>query len=474
VLAGELCPDPTIADKRGVSNNRIVDRRCLLALAAGLPAWPANAKGAGSTGASKLLEMLTVKQFGATGDGKTNDHIALQTALAVATLQKRDLFWPQGIYKTDVTLLKPQDFFCPNMTAEEGTVLDGSGIANGPTLKIKGGSGRLTQARIEGFTFAAGNGKNSTGLEITDQCGVEIRACAFQTGTWGLTFHNEHGFTEYAQAVGCHFASRLTSAALRYRVTKGTESFNGSGLLRCRINMDGAQRPDNAIVIGSGALLYHTPLDFQVWVKGKNRTIVNNISSFTHLTHGTITLEVADSQNHETAPELFGGSGSISYHQGDITTFGTAWLGPKMKLSGSLNKRIGAEGGIFNGSTAIERQKFGIIKKLAAGETNLQNITDMGSCIAHVHVSAPNYDYRYLAAASVGINGQPGVASIMATLSQFNSTGAGAPVFGVNETGDLTISNENYGPGYIASVMFLDLGPSLFNVGVSMADYKPT
>lgn len=455
-------------------DNGVVDRRRLLALAAVLPAWPDNSSSATPTVTSKASDALTVKQFGAIGNGKADDHLALQTAIATATAQKRDLFWPRGIYKTNVTLLKPQDYFCPNNVAEEGTVLDGSGIPNGATLKIKGGSGRLTQSRIEGFAFIGGKGRHSTGLEIADQCGVEIRSCSFPAGTWGLTFHNERGFTEFAQAVGCHFASDLSSGSVRYRVSKGTESFNGSGLIRCRINMDGATAPDNAVVIDAGALLYHAPLDFQVWVKGKRRIIITSASTFSHLTHGTITIEVADSQPYDTAPELFGGSGSVGYHQGDIITFGTAWLGPKVKLSGSFNKRIGPETGVFNGSTAMARHKFGVMKTLAAGETELRNIRDMGSCIAHVHVSAPNYDYRYLIAAAVGISDQPGVASTVATLSEFNASGAGRPIFGVNGTGALTITNKNFGSEYVAYVMFIDLGPSLFNVGPSMADYKPS
>ena len=447
-----------------------MDRRHLLTIAAILPAWPHAAKGAAS-GATQSPETLSVKHFGAVGDGKADDHAALSAAISSALSAKRDLHWPRGKYRTSDTLVKPQSFDCCNFLAEAGTVLDGSGIADGPTLKIKGGSGRLTEARVEGFDFVAGEGKNSTGLEIADQCGIDIKSCSFSAGTWGLTFHNESGFTEYAQADACAFSSTLRAGALRYRVTGGTESFNGSGLNRCRINLDGATSPTNAIVIGKGALGYHAPLDFQVWVRGKNRVIVKTASSFSHLTHGTITIEVTDNQSYSTAPELFGGSGAIGYHQGDVVTLGTAWLGPKVKLSGSFNKRIGPEGGNFNGSTATARHKFGIQKTLKSGETVLRSIADMGSCIAHVHISGPDYDYRYLIAASVGIGGQAGVASIISTLSQFNTSGA---EFAVNRFGDLTATNAKFDADYAAFVVFLDLGPSMFNVGPSLADYKPS
>lgn len=450
-----------------------VNRRHLLRFAATLPAWPDTARGKASGAAIQSVDMLSVKHFGAVGDGKVDDYTALSAAISSALAAKKDLHWPSGIYRTTATLVKPQSFDCCNFLAESGAVLDGSGIADGPTLKIKGGSGRLSQARIEGFDFIAGTGKNSTGLEIADQCGIDIVSCSFSAGTWGLTFHNESGFTEYAQANACAFSSTLRAGAVRYWVTDGTESFNGSGLHRCRINLDGGGSPTHAVVIEQGALLYHAPMDFQVWVKGQNKIIVKTASSLAHLTHGTITIEVIDTPSYSTAPELFGGSGAVGCHQGDVMTFGTAWLGPKIKLSGSFNKRIGPEGRAYNGSTATTRHKFGIVKTLDPGETVLRRIADMGSCIAHVHLSGPDYDYRYLITAGVGISGGVGVASIISILSQFNASGAGSADFAVNPAGDLTVTNAKFDKRYTAFVVFLDLGPSMFNVGPSLADYKP-
>jgi len=451
-----------------------VNRRHLLGFAVTLPVWSDTERATASVAAIHSSEMLSVKQFGAVGDGIVDDYAALSAAISSALAAKKDLHWPQGAYRTTATLVKPQSFDCCNFLAEAGTVLDGSDIADGPTLKIKGGSGRLSQARIEGFDFIAGTGKNSTGLEIADQCGIDINSCSYSAGTWGLTFHNESGFTEYVQANACAFSSALRSGAVRYRVTGGTESFNGSGLHRCRINLDGASSSTHAVVIEQGALLYHAPMDFQVWVKGKNRIIVKTASSFAHLTYGTITIEVTNTQAYSTAPELFGGPGAVGYHQGDVVTLGTAWLGPKIKLSGCFNKRIGPEGGDYNGSTAIARHKFGIQKTLDSGETVLRNIVDMGSCIAHVHLSGPNYDYRYLIAAGIGIGGRAGVVSIISTLSQFNASGADSADFAVNQAGDLTVTNAKFDMGYTAFVVFLDLGPSMFNVGSSLADYKPS
>jgi hypothetical protein len=62
-----------------------------------------------------LREVLPVsaKSFGATGDGVTDDTVALQRALDAAFAQKRDLFIPAGYYITTATLVLPGDVTPP-------------------------------------------------------------------------------------------------------------------------------------------------------------------------------------------------------------------------------------------------------------------------------------------------------------------------------------------------------------------------
>ena len=52
----------------------------------------------------KLGEVVSVKDFGATGDGNTNDTIAVQAAVNAASVANRDLYFPAGTYRINITL----------------------------------------------------------------------------------------------------------------------------------------------------------------------------------------------------------------------------------------------------------------------------------------------------------------------------------------------------------------------------------
>lgn len=53
---------------------------------------------------SRLLDFVSVKDFGALGNGVADDYTALQNALNYARLNRRWLFWPEGRYRTTQTL----------------------------------------------------------------------------------------------------------------------------------------------------------------------------------------------------------------------------------------------------------------------------------------------------------------------------------------------------------------------------------
>lgn len=85
---------------------------------AGSTAWLADhsylasAVGAVSrTAASKFGDIVSVKDFGAIGDGSTNDTTALVNAIAAAKSQKALLVWPSGTYLTDQLTLTSDHYF---------------------------------------------------------------------------------------------------------------------------------------------------------------------------------------------------------------------------------------------------------------------------------------------------------------------------------------------------------------------------
>ena len=91
----------------------------------------------GGTGAvtrtveAKLQESVSVKDFGATGDGTTDDTDAIQTALEYAFANNVNLLFPKAIYAVSNTLLIPQNFD-PTFTGQNPivTIEGGDSIFN--------------------------------------------------------------------------------------------------------------------------------------------------------------------------------------------------------------------------------------------------------------------------------------------------------------------------------------------------------
>jgi hypothetical protein len=71
--------------------------------------------------AQKFAETLSVKDYGATGDGVTNDASAIQAALNAAANSTRSVFIPAGIYRITSQLIVPK-----------GVVINGVGSNAGP------------------------------------------------------------------------------------------------------------------------------------------------------------------------------------------------------------------------------------------------------------------------------------------------------------------------------------------------------
>jgi len=109
---------------------------------------------------AKLRESLSVKDFGAVGNGVTDDTAAIQSALN-ANLGNISVYFPKGLYIITDTILIPQnratkmhgDGFNPQETTNpvEGTVIKWAGAANGLM-----------------FSSNVAGGANTSGLVIND------------------------------------------------------------------------------------------------------------------------------------------------------------------------------------------------------------------------------------------------------------------------------------------------------------------
>lgn len=106
----------TVTFVSGLNVGDVVDFTTAILLAAGVTTSNLVIYNQGSTGAvnrtvtSKLQESISVKDFGAVGDGSTNDSVAIQNAIKYAFTNKVNLLFPKATYAIGTTLLIPQNF----------------------------------------------------------------------------------------------------------------------------------------------------------------------------------------------------------------------------------------------------------------------------------------------------------------------------------------------------------------------------
>lgn len=88
----------------------------------------------------KLRDRVSVKDFGAKGDGATNDTAAIQDAIAAALAGDRELFFPSGTYLCDPITITVSDYFQHLALRGEGplsTVLKKrTGSGTGPLITL--------------------------------------------------------------------------------------------------------------------------------------------------------------------------------------------------------------------------------------------------------------------------------------------------------------------------------------------------
>ena len=158
---------------------------------------------------ARLDDSVSVKDFGAIGDGSTDDTLAIQRALdelytdtdKTDARSRRTLFFPAGQYNTSSTITIP-----PYAT------LDGDGLdkviiyysgAAAPVAKTQDNAGNefgsmvsaATNINIEGITFK--NGTAHTGISLDLATNIRFVRCKFQ-GTYaagGADVSNSKGVT---------------------------------------------------------------------------------------------------------------------------------------------------------------------------------------------------------------------------------------------------------------------------------------
>lgn len=198
--------------------------------ASGVTYNPAGTGAAARTVESKLRDVVSVKDFGAVGNGVADDTAAIQAALNAAVGVGLTVYLPSGTYKTTATLNWPIDWPVALVGAGvEATHINYTGSATAINMYDAGASTKYLKSSIENLRLS-GNGTTSTnGVNIRQGYAIAIRNVRvynFQVGvridqTWsaildflridscsqvGLELHNE------ANNIACYCCEFLDNA----------------------------------------------------------------------------------------------------------------------------------------------------------------------------------------------------------------------------------------------------------------------
>lgn len=152
---------------------------------------------------------VNVLDFGAEGNGVTNDAVAIQTAIDYAAANNTALYFPEGVYAHTSTLVWKNGvrYFGPNVNASNslGAVFAYTGSDDANVINNPINSSTFASIRIEGLTFLCNSLASGKALFYdTGSTYLYIENCKFNfagAGSFGLVFHQ----TEIATIEKCIF-----------------------------------------------------------------------------------------------------------------------------------------------------------------------------------------------------------------------------------------------------------------------------
>lgn len=340
-LASEVFAGTTVPLKKGnilyniINDNtgELVSYKEITKYATGRPVATNNADGVlvrKISGKYYMLtkDRLTTKDFGATGDGMTDDYPALQNAINVASRWGRTLYVPAGTYLHSQTLVLPAtDLFAepenPWFTLK--MIGDGQQVSifrftgrNDTCFKVEGGAGRFGGGGLYDLAIDGGNQTN-IGLYVSERGNFQTFNCAFNNLNVAVLLQNTHrgSFTESVVQNTPIFNNCHTF--LEYKVTgAGTDgSFNGSGINGGYGNVAAA---DNyPIKVDKDALPYNAPLSLETWFYNNAanplKTLIHNASGSSGVNfYGHLTIESFYYQGiHPASPHQLSDGSTVTF-----------------------------------------------------------------------------------------------------------------------------------------------------------------
>ena len=306
------------------------------------------------TVANKLYEFVSVKDFGAVGDGTTDDTAAIQAAYnAVNTVDgSQGVFFPSGTYLISDTIDCTPNFgtTVPQMLgegADTSKIVADAGFGAKPLFYHVGGS-PSPNSKWQGVSIiGTGAADGQWGIHHVNTCFVNYDGIYFSALESGIRFENEGGgFTEQNVLTNSWCVISYYFISFARQVGSTQDSFRGTGFAsECHMDLTTYTQARMMRVYYLNTLAcncYNTPINGSIWI-GSAQAVMQNDGNIPIRSTGTLRYETSAN------PWTFGtGSALVTdYFTGVLSGISFNPVGNTCQLTGFINQNAINETGTF-------------------------------------------------------------------------------------------------------------------------------
>jgi hypothetical protein len=238
---------------------------------------------------TKLREIISVKDFGAVGNGSADDTAAVQAAFTAANgaTYSKTVFFPAGTYLINSTITcnpNTPNGLVPQILGEGAdttTLQAGASLGANAILKHQGGSpsvnSKWTGFRLNGTGYTVGQ----YGVYHINTCFLNYDGIQFGSLAEGIRFENVgNGFTEQNVLTNCWATSCLNFLGFARQLGSTENSFRGTGFAsECHMDLTTIANARLVRIYNLNSLspnCYNMPIHATVWCDANSAVIQND------------------------------------------------------------------------------------------------------------------------------------------------------------------------------------------------------